>query len=224
MAQSQAPASEPSANSLFIEAAYTSLLRRPADDQGANYWLDSIVSGGQRSRLRLANNLLFSPEGASNEVVRAYRDLLHRRPDQAGWDHWKTLLQSGRVDELRILIMTSDEYFTSNGGEANYVNALYLDLIGRPGEPTGTQFWQGELARGVPRRTIVEAIYLSNEGLGNRTSSYYQEFLNRPASEAERQAGVTVIRAKGERTLFARVFASDESYDRFFDQVFTWQN
>ena len=210
----------PSANSLYIDEAYRALLRRPADTNGAAFWLDAIVSGGHRSRQQLATKLLFSPEGASNEVVRAYRDLLNRFPDQSGWDHWSALLQHGRVDELRILIMTSDEYFAINGGDAGYVNALYLELIGRPGEPEGLDFWQGELTRGVPRKAIVEAIYNSDEGLGNRTSSYYEEFLDRRATEAERAAGTAIIRAEGERVLFAAIFASDESFDQFFDQIF----
>ncbi len=210
----------PSTNSLYIDAAYQALLRRPADSTGAAFWLDAIVSGGHRSRQQLANKLLFSPEGASNEVVRAYRDLLNRFPDQSGWDHWSALLQSSRVDELRILIMTSDEYLTINGGDAGYVNALYLELLGRSGEDEGLEFWQTELAKGVPRRTVVEAIYNSDEGLGNRTSSYYEEFLNRRATEAERSAGIEVIRAQGERVLFAQVFASDEKFDQFFNQVF----
>lgn len=209
----------PSANELFITGAYDELLRRPVDDDGLAFWLDDIVSGGERSRETLANKLLFSAEGANNEVVEAYADLLDRFPERAGWDHWANLLQTQRVDELRVLIMTSDEFVMINGGQDGYINALYLELLDREAEEDGETFWQGELARGVSRKVVVEAIYRSEEGLAGRASSYYLRFLDRPATNSERNEGVAIIEASGERVLAAHVFASDESFDQYFDQA-----
>ncbi len=124
------------------------------------------------------------------------------------------------MDALRILIMASEEYLLINGGQENYINSLYLQLLGRDIEPEGLAFWNGKLDQGEPRQNVVGAIYLSEEGLDNRVSDYYQEFLSRPATNPEKRAGIETILSGGEPRLFAKVFASDEYCDQFFDQVF----
>ena len=210
----------PSANELYVAAAYQALLRRPADDEGAAFWLDTVVAGGDRSREKLSSHLLFSVEGASNEVVRAYQDLLLRFPESEGWNYWTDILQTERVDTLRSLILSSDEYINLVGGQSSYVNALYLELLDRPPEPEGLAFWNSKLEQGEPRQFVVLAIYQSDEGLANRASSYYQDFLDRPATDAEREAGANIIRQHGERAFFAKVFASDEYYEQFFLSAF----
>lgn len=206
----------PSANELYVAAAYEALLRRPADNDGAAFWLDTVVAGGDRSREKLSAHLLFSVEGASNEVARAYEDLLLRFPDEEGWAYWTDILQSERVDTLRSLILSSDEYINLVGGQSNYVNALYLELLGRPPEAEGLAFWNAKLEEGEQRQFVVLAIYQSDEGLANRASSYYEQFLGRPATDAERESGGDTISQDGERTFFAKVFASDEFYEQFF--------
>lgn len=211
----------PSANELYVAAAYDSLLRRPADPEGAAFWLDTVIAGGDRSREKLSSHLLFSVEGASNEVVRAYQDLLFRVPEEEGWGYWTNILQTERVDTLRSLILSSDEYINLVGGQAGYVNALYLELLDRPAEPEGLAFWNAKLEQGEYRQFVVLAIYQSDEGLANRASSYYEDLLGRPATDAEREAGADVIREHGERTFFAEVFATDEFYEQFFLSAFS---
>ncbi len=209
----------PSSNELYVAAAYEALLRRAADEEGAAFWLDTVVAGGDRSREKLSSHLLFSVEGASNEVVRAYQDLLLRFPEDGGWNYWTDILQTERVDTLRSLILSSDEYINLVGGQSSYVDALYLELLGRPPEPEGLAFWNSKLEQGEPRQFVVLAIYRSDEGLANRASSYYEDFLGRPATDAEREAGADIIRQHGERSFFAKVFASDEFYEQFFQNA-----
>lgn len=111
-------------------------------------------------------------------------------------------------------LSTSDEWL------AAVVDGMYQDTLGRPGDPSGTAFWIGQLRSG--RRTVAQAaasFYASAEyyrGFGGGTdrtwvADLYPKLLGRPADPGgldywTRQAG-----SAGRDSVARRFFQSPES-------------
>ncbi len=209
-----------SANARYVVATYQQFLNRDPADAGLDFHLDRVVSGGDVSREQVARALLFSREGSAIEVRRAYDGILGRAPDAAGGAYWTEHLQTRDVLDLRVLLLSSNEYHRRSGGtNQTWIAALYRDILGREPESAGVAYWTGEAARGVPRPFIVAGIYSGRESLGRRTAAYYRLALDRSPTAAERLAGAAVIAAEGERGLYARLWASDEAFETFFDEA-----
>jgi hypothetical protein len=207
-----------SANARYAVAAYQQLLGRTADSAGVDFHLGRLAAGGDRSRQTFVYALLFSAEGSGQEVGRAYDDLLGRPADATGSAYWTNHLEGHGVLDLRVLLLASDEYHARAGGtNSAWIEALYLDVLGRASDPGGLQYWLGLADGGTPRPLIVAGLYLSDEALEQRVDAYYQETLARAASPAERTEGVAYIRTNGERQLRAKIWASDEVFEQYLD-------
>ena len=210
------PAAAESANARFVADGYQELLGRTADTGGLDYHVSRLTAGGDRTRLAFAYSMLFSVEGSRREVRRAYTGLLGRSVDGAGDSYWTNHLQGHGVLDLRVLLMSSNEYWNGSGdSDTDWLEALYQDNLGRPSDPGGRAYWLGLIEAGIPRPLIVAGLYLSDEALGRRVNAYYDEILDRAPSTTERNAGITTIRSRGERELRARLFASDERFERY---------
>lgn len=207
-----------SANARWLDATYTTLLDRTADDGGLDYHLSVIASGGSESRHQLAYNLLYSAEGSRAEVRRAYSELLGRNADTVGEDYWTNHLSGHGVLDLRVLLMAGDEFRTKAGGTDDaWITALYSEVLGRSPEAAGRAYWLGLAQSGLPRAAIAGAIYQSPEALERRADAYYLDLLGRSPSAAERSAAADLVGLHGERYLQAHIWASDESYEPFLD-------
>lgn len=209
-----------SANARYVVATYQQFLQRDPADPGLDYHLNRLVSGGDLSREQMARSLLFSPEGSALEVARAYQSILGRSADSEGKTYWARHLQRRDVLDLRVLLLSSNEYYRRNGGTNNaWIAALYRDILGRSPETAGQNYWSRQAARGVPRPLIVAGFYLGRESLGRRTDTYYQLALGRTPTDAERATGASIIARDGERALYARLWASDEAFEPYFDEA-----
>ncbi|MEM9132854.1 MAG: DUF4214 domain-containing protein [Actinomycetota bacterium] len=207
-----------SANARWLDATYTTLLGRTADDGGLDHHLSLIASGGSESRLDLAYGLLYSAEGSRSEVRRAYTDLLGRNADTTGEDYWTNHLSGHGVLDLRVLLMAGDEYHLGAGGTDDaWITTLYDDVLSRTPDAAGRAYWLDLAAQGLPRAAIAGAIYQSPEALQLRVDAHYSELLGRAPTAAERTAGEQLIRADGERYLRAYLWASDENFESYLD-------
>lgn len=101
-----------------IARAYREVLGREPDPSGLasyrNKWRDGWTQGQIREDLRR------SKEGRDREVrdviTRAYRDLLGREPDPAGYANYEKMLRrdGGTERDVRASILSSDEYRQRN--------------------------------------------------------------------------------------------------------------
>lgn len=209
-----------SANARFVVAGYQHLVGREPDTTGLDFHLGRIAAGGHRGRLGFTYALLFSAEGAGNEVTRAYGDILGRSPDPAGAAYWTTHLQGHSVADLRVLLYASDEYVIRAGGhDGPWLARLYLDALGRPVDPAGHDYWLARRQAGVPRILVAAAIHQSDEALARRAVGHYQEVLGRTPSEVEVSGTVATLRAFDDRMVRARMFASDEVFETYLRQA-----
>jgi hypothetical protein len=70
-------------NSTFIAAVYKDVLGRAADPAGAQWWTQALATGAA-SPTQVAQTLLASPEGVTQEVKHLYNWFLGRAPDAGG--------------------------------------------------------------------------------------------------------------------------------------------
>ncbi|MBK9178666.1 MAG: DUF4214 domain-containing protein [Acidimicrobiales bacterium] len=93
---------------------YRSVFHRWPDAVGLAHWSDLAGTGVPPAAL--AEQMLASPEGlllypslTSGDLVKVvYFHTFDRAPDQAGYDYWAPLIQSGRVTRGRFVAAIAD--------------------------------------------------------------------------------------------------------------------
>jgi RHS repeat-associated protein len=182
-------------NKQYVAAVYTTLLQRPVDVGGLNYWSSRLDNHEDRSVI--AALLTHSAEYFQTNVVKpAYQQFLSRTADQGGLDYWTAKLQAGLTDELmQAGFIASDEFYriandsatpvsTSPAHDRAWVDALYESLLGRKPDQTGEDYWTGQL-QGIQTRLQVAAGFTgSTEGLSVRIQQTYERYLGRAADPA----------------------------------------
>lgn len=112
---------------------------------------------------------LTDQELGEHQVARLYVAAFGRNADNAGLIQQYAGLRAGlSLAQLGDGIAGSTEFASHYGAlsNADYVNALYQNALGRPGDPSGVAFYNGALARGASRGTVLAAFADSDEERG----------------------------------------------------------
>jgi autotransporter-associated beta strand protein len=154
----------------FVQNLYRELLGREPDTDGDSYWTSVFVqientSGAAAAQQALVGAFFGSNEYQQNLVQGMYVEFLRRPADVGGLGFWTGQLAAG-VDEKIVLanLVGSDEYFADAGGTVpGWVNAMYVDLLGRPADAGGLAYWTS-VTEGPPAmaRSTVAFEFLSN--------------------------------------------------------------
>src|SRR5262249_43407726 len=65
--------------------------------------------------------------------------------------------------------------------QAAFVSALYEDVLGRPADMAGVNYWTGLLQAGFTRAQVAQGIWESPEHRGVQVDALYRALLHRPA-------------------------------------------
>ncbi len=120
-------------------------------------------------RLQFSNGTLalLDPDSADDEIVRLYQAAFDRDPDLGGLDFW-----SDRVDDGLALVSVSRNFIDSlefeavygtELSDAEYINQLYANVLGRPGDSEGVAFWAGLLQSGNRDRADLLLAFSESE-------------------------------------------------------------
>jgi hypothetical protein len=171
------------------------VLGRDPDYSGLKYWIDDFSSGGKTGDI--AVGFFESPELLDQIIDGYYQQYLLRPADAAGLANWKTVWgEDGGPEKVRAFFAESDEFYNSAGGSPDtWINALYQRILARSPDPQGEQFWlksyQQQLAAGVDpgviRFNIALAFLTSQEDFGDDVAGWFNEYLLRAPTDAERQ-------------------------------------
>ncbi len=97
----------------------------------------------------------------------------------------------------------------------NYVNQLYLDLLGRPADGGGLAFWSGILDRGGARLAVVAGIQGTQEYRGHLVDQAFRSLLGRPADAGAATAFASLLAGGGTLTdVRSLVIGSAEYYQK----------
>jgi hypothetical protein len=116
---------------------------------------DAVSRGGLKAAL--AEIAESNPSAAM--VDRLYLAFFLRYPDSDGWDHWIDARADGhRLEDIAEWFAESDEFTTRYGSSdfSTFLDQLYADVLGRPSDEDGKEYWLQLLDDGeVTRGTIV---------------------------------------------------------------------
>jgi phospholipase/lecithinase/hemolysin len=97
----------------------------------------------------------FDATGNAGEVARLYKAAFNRAADAGGLDYWTGQLDNHtlQLPDISRSFIGSAEANTLYGSLSNqrFVEQLYQNVLGRPGESSGIQYWTGALDAGASR-------------------------------------------------------------------------
>lgn len=198
----------------YIQAAYQLFLKRNATSGDITYWRSTVESG---NRAALTKALSESKEWAGVEIQNLYRKILDRSADGPGLRHWLDQVRRGEhIEEIAALFYGSLEYFSRVGStNRRFVDRLYQDLLGRPSDRPGLDYWSGRLDRGVSTRSGVAAgFYASTESRHSRVTRLYRVILGRAPDSSGLNYWSDRLPRLGDVSLASWLAASEEFYRR----------
>lgn len=99
----------------------------------------------------------------TDSIDRLYSAYFLRSPDQAGFNFWVDEFSAGRWDMegMSNFFASSDEFIArySTLTNAEFVELIYRNVLGRPAEPSGFTFWVGKLDSGEFSRGRVMLLF-----------------------------------------------------------------
>ncbi len=156
-------------------------------NQGANFHgLDSFtyrVSDGQNTS-NVGTIRLVSPQ--FHYVERLYHDVLGRTAADADIMYWVNTFPQGGRAQLATIFLNSNEHRT------DMLNGVYQQMLGRPIDPGGLNFWLQQMQAGAPIESVITAVagsgeYVFDHGSSTQSlvQSLYQDLLGRAASAGD---------------------------------------
>ncbi len=128
-------------------------------------------------------DLLQSDVGRGAFVETEFARLLDRPADAGGRSFYLGKLSAGSTRaDVRSFLAGSNEYRTNAGGTDDaFLDAAFIDLLGRPADAGGKTYWAGRLAAGVTRTQVAKTFQASEEGRRTRVQTIFRLYLNRGA-------------------------------------------
>jgi len=126
----------------------------------------TLQGSGMAARTAVAVGLTQSAEYYTNFITAAYQKYLGRAPDAAGLASWLNLMQNQGLSNERLEagFIGSTEYIKNHGGAgAGWLNAMYVNLLGRTPSALEVQTWLNQLAAGMSTADIAYGFAASPE-------------------------------------------------------------
>jgi glucose/arabinose dehydrogenase len=211
---------------LFAMQQYRDFLAREGKPTGIEDWARR-VSTGALSRNAVIQAFFDSPEFQSNiaPVVRLYFAAFGRVPDYPGLSSWIAQQRAGMpIQAIAEGFAGSQEFNLRFGsiGNGDFVDQLYLQVLGRPADPAGRAAWLAALDGGTLTRGQVllgfseSAEYKLRSANRVLAASAYTRMLRRTPDAPGFASWVAVLDAGNpESTLIAGFFGSTEYRLRF---------
>jgi len=165
----------------LINGLYQNVLNREGDAGGVAFWLDRRANGTTVAQLLVS--FADSPENidrtgtrapisvAEGRMLRLYRAVFGRAPDEAGMQFWVGEYSGGQtLEQIAARFMTSPEFnnrFGDMPSGISLINGLYINVLGRRGDPGGVEFWTGRLESGTTIPQLLVAFADSPENVVN---------------------------------------------------------
>ncbi len=142
---------------LFVRQVYRDLLGRTVDEAGLNFWVSELKAGRQTpSGMIEAFTTSGEYDSLTAPITRLYFGTYLRIPDYGGLQFWTDEYRSARRTLLQIstAFTTAPEFVQRYGSVDNrtFVSLLYSNVLGRPLDAVGADFWTNQLNTGALTR------------------------------------------------------------------------
>ncbi|MBS7696781.1 MULTISPECIES: DUF4214 domain-containing protein [unclassified Chelatococcus] len=150
-----------------VAANYKAILRVTPTQSQVN-----ALAGSYDTVQELQDVLITAARGSVNPVVQLYQAVFGRVPDSAGLDFWVQNYTQANVGGTLTLGNLSTAFAVSQEFQDQYDNLpdaavvakMYVNVLGREGEPAGVQFWTaalGQWTQEVGREEALARLVLS---------------------------------------------------------------
>jgi autotransporter-associated beta strand protein len=139
----------------WISQVYVDVLGHAIDAAGQASWFNALEHG--TPRLQITEQVVNSADYRNRLINKLFQTLLNRAPSGNDLSVYQNyLLQGQTVEQLKATIMGSAEYYFGRGGgtAGGFLSAAYHDVLQRPIDAAGTQYWGSKLA-GEDRATLA---------------------------------------------------------------------
>jgi hypothetical protein len=102
------------------------------------------------------------------EIERLYAAAFNRTGDATGLAYWEEAAAGGfPISQVALSFTQSPEFIQDYGGLTpdQFVQALYQNVLGRPGDPGGEAYWDQALASGLSQGALLNAFAQSAENV-----------------------------------------------------------
>jgi hypothetical protein len=160
----------------FVKNLYSNVLKRstPPSASEVSYWVNQISS--QPDYGRVATAIWESQEHRVVELISYYNTYLHRAADSSGMSYW--LNNFNGEFNVQVGFLFSPEYVAAHNTTDLYIQALYLDVLGRQDNGQEQSFWEGQMNQ-VGAKQVASDILGSTESYTDIITVYYNNFLGR---------------------------------------------
>ena len=200
-----------SANAVLVENFFEVLLGRLTDPSSV-FFVNELTGGVSASTVVL--QIDGTAEYLDNQVQLLFQRYLRRQGDAPSVQAFvNQVMHGGTLEQVAAVIVGSPEYFQLHGGtNVSFLNALYLDALGRTPDPFGQDSFTQMLAGGATRTAVALAVFTSAEYHANLVGEAYLNLLGRQADPAG-LANFTNALQNGlsDQTLVAILLGSTES-------------
>jgi hypothetical protein len=178
--------------SVFVTHLFNDVLDRAPTTAEVNSYVYALQMGA--SRYAVVNALWESREHRAIQVAQYYQLFLHRAGSPAEITMWVNAFKGG-WDETQVAFafIVSSEYQALHPGNADFLSALYRDVLGRTADPTGLGIWLGQLQGGLSRAAVASSFLHSGEFYYDVIADAYTSYLHRPVSGAEAQTWLALF-------------------------------
>ncbi len=163
----------------FVTSLYTDLLNRvPAPEEVAG-WVAALNQGTSPPQVVLG--FTQGREFRTNLIRLNYNHLLDREPTTFEGTGWLSLFDQGlREEQFQAEIVASAEYLLNQGNNVvTWLNGIYRDVLNRPIDAVGLNFWVTQLQIGFSPSAVALGITGSHEAHFVVVGGAYLDLLDR---------------------------------------------
>ncbi len=168
-------------NEDLVNLLYENVLGRPGDAGGIAFWVGRLSTDLSVEDLLIAfadsvENISITEtsqplDSDHSKVLRLYQAVFGRAPDAGGFEYWVGLKQNGlSMNQMAAQWTTFPEFRTAYGEnptDAELIDGLYQNVLDRPGDAGGIEYWLGRRAQGMSVARLLIAFADSPENLVN---------------------------------------------------------
>ena len=108
-------------------------------------------------------------EGNAGQAYRIYQAAFDRTPDTAGLAYWVDQIDRGAsVLQVASGFVQSAEFravYGANPSNADFIDQLYENVLGRDGEAGGVSYWLSQMQQGASRAYVLASFSESHENI-----------------------------------------------------------
>jgi Domain of unknown function (DUF4214) len=175
--------SGPAFAEIQVARLYQTVLGRSYDLNGGNAAINAVNAGVPLSQLALG--LLHSVEYETNVVSADYWNYLGRSGTSAEIGAWVAKLQAGKTEtQIAADFLGSTEFSRTNASNADFIQAVYSNALGRQASAAELTAWTAKLHSGTSRSTLASDILNSTEADLKAIDGLYTTILGRHGDTA----------------------------------------